>query len=297
MEKYIDQFLEYLEVERNYSQNTIDGYRRDLLDFNKFVWEMQNPQTSLNDLDHLKIRSYLVNLQDRQLARSSVLRKLSSLRSFFKYMCQRGILEVDPTAALASPKVSRKLPDFLDLSEVESLLSAPEGDNIIGIRDIAIMELLYSTGMRVGELLALNLSDLDRQNAIVKVRGKGKKERILPIGRSAMSALENYLARRDELNNNKSNNAVFLSERGNRIPDAKSIRRRIGKYARIAGIKKKVTPHTLRHTFATHMLNAGADLRYVQELLGHASLSTTQIYTHVTTDRLKQVYEKAHPRA
>ena len=175
------------------------------------------------------------------------------------------------------------------------MLSAPDTKTIVGLRDQAILELLYSTGMRVGELLALNLPDMDRQSALVKVRGKGKKERILPVGRTAMTALDNYLARRYELSSRPSQ-AIFLSQRGNR-PDAKSIRRRIEKYARDAGIKKNITPHTLRHTFATHMLNAGADLRSVQELLGHASLSTTQIYTHVTADRLKQVYEKAHPRA
>jgi integrase/recombinase XerC len=180
---------------------------------------------------------------------------------------------------------------------VEALLAAPDTGTIVGMRDRAILELLYSTGMRVGELLGLDLTDVDRQTAVVKVRGKGKKERLLPIGSAAMSALDNYLAYRHELGGGKSTQAIFLSRRGHRIPDAKSIRRRIEKYAQAAGIQKKITPHTLRHTFATHMLNAGADLRSVQELLGHASLSTTQIYTHVTADRLKRVYEEAHPRA
>jgi integrase/recombinase XerC len=198
---------------------------------------------------------------------------------------------------LATPKVQRKLPEFLELSEVESLLTAPDTNTAIGLRDRAILELLYSTGMRVGELLALDLSDLDRQNALVKVRGKGKKERILPVGGAALSSLDSYLARRHELKCGKPAQAIFLSQRGNRLPDAKSIQRRIEKYARAAGIREKITPHMLRHTFATHMLNAGADLRSIQELLGHASLSTTQIYTHVTADRLKRVYEKAHPRA
>lgn len=295
MEDYIDQFLTYLEVERNYSRNTVANYRVDLLDFKKFLIRLNDSQPSIGEIDHLAIRGYLGDLQERQLSRSTVLRKLSTLRSFFRYLARRGYLDTDPTSALATPKVRRKLPEFLELSEVEALLSAPDTKTIVGLRDQAILELLYSTGMRVGELLALNLPDMDRQNAIVKVRGKGKKERILPVGRTAMTALDNYLARRYELSSRPSQ-AIFLSQRGNR-PDAKSIRRRIEKYARDAGIKKKITPHTLRHTFATHMLNAGADLRSVQELLGHASLSTTQIYTHVTADRLKQVYEKAHPRA
>ena len=297
MEDYIDQFIAYIEVERNYSQNTVAGYRTDLLDFKKFLLEINDPLPSIGEIDHLTIRSFLANLQERQLARSSVLRKLSSIRSFFRYLCRHGHLEVDPTSALATPKARRKLPEFLEQSEVEALLAAPDTGTTIGLRDRAILELLYSTGMRVSELLALDLTDVDRQSALVKVRGKGKKERLLPIGSVAMSALDNYLAYRHELGGGKSTQAIFLSQLGNRIPDAKSIRRRMEKYAQIAGIRKKLTPHTLRHTFATHMLNAGADLRSVQELLGHASLSTTQIYTHVTADRLKRVYEETHPRA
>ena len=297
MEDHINQFISYIEIERNYSQNTTNSYRRDLLDFRQYLLSISDSLPPIDEIDHLTIRGYLANLQDRQLSRSTVLRRLSSLRSFFRYLCRRGQLDLDPTEALATPKVQRKLPDFLELSEVESLLLAPDTTTIIGLRDRAILELLYSTGMRVSELLALDLSDIEWQNAVVKVRGKGKKERILPIGKIALETLDNYLARRHELGADEDSQAIFISQRGNRIPDAKSIRRRIEKYAAVAGIQKKITPHTLRHTFATHMLNAGADLRSVQELLGHVSLSTTQIYTHVTADRLKQVYEKAHPRA
>jgi len=297
MEGHINQFISYIEIERNYSQNTTASYRADLLDFKQFLASLDDPLPPIDEIDHLTIRSYLANLQDRQLSRSTVLRRLSSLRSFFRYLCRRGHLSADPTEALATPKAQRKLPDFLELSEIEALLSVPDTTTVIGLRDQAILELLYSTGMRVSELLALDLSDVEWQNAVVKVRGKGKKERILPVGKMALVALENYLARRQEWLGGRTSQAIFLSQRGNRIPDAKSIRRRIEKYVAAAGIQKKITPHTLRHTFATHMLNAGADLRSVQELLGHASLSTTQIYTHVTADRLKQVYEKAHPRA
>jgi len=297
MENYIKQFITYLKVERNYSKHTVSSYDFDLSDFMKFLTDENGVSSSIEDVDHLTIRSYLANLQERQLSRSTVVRRLSSLRSFFKYLCRRGYLETDPTSALSSPKSQRKLPDFLEISEIDLLLSAPDTNDILGLRDQAILELLYSTGMRVSELLSLDLSDVDHGNDIVKVRGKGKKERIIPIGGLAMSSLNNYLERRNELAGEKSVQAIFLSERGNRIPDSKSIGRRITKYAQAVGIKKKITPHTFRHTFAAHLLNAGADLRSVQELLGHTNLVTTQIYTHVTADRLKKVYEKTHPRA
>lgn len=297
MQDYINQFVTYLKVERNYSQHTADGYRRDLSDFASFLKGDNNDLPNIEDIDHLMIRSYLANLQERQLARSTVIRRLSSIRSFYKYLCRRGYLETDPTSTLSSPKIKRKLPEFLEISEMEALLSAPDLSNVVGLRDKAILELLYSTGMRISELLSLDLPDIDRINAIVKVRGKGKKERIIPIGSHAINALNNYLEKRSEFTKGNSTQAVFLSERGSRIPDAKSIRRRIDRYAQAIGIRKKISPHTLRHTFATHLINAGADLRTVQEMLGHTNLATTQIYTHVTSDRLKKVYEKAHPRA
>ncbi|HGE72899.1 TPA: tyrosine recombinase XerC, partial [Candidatus Poribacteria bacterium] len=281
----------------NCSPHTIDNYNRDLMDFMKYLSDEFGNLPSIESIDHLMIRSYLANQQGRQLARTTIVRRLSSLRSFFKYLYKRGYLETDPTSAVSSPKIQRKLPDYLEISEIEALLSIPDKNDIIGLRDRAILELLYSTGMRVSEMLALDLSDIDRSNAIVKVRGKGKKERIIPIGSYAMSALNDYLKIRDKLKVKRSNQALFVSERGNRIPDSKSINRRISKYAKSAGIKKNVTAHTLRHTFATHLLNAGADLRSVQELLGHEKLATTQIYTHVSAERLKEVYEKAHPRA
>lgn len=294
---YVNQFINYLKIERNCSKHTIDSYNRDLADFTKYLSDEDGNLPSIGSIDHLTIRSYLANLQSRQLTRTTVVRRLSSLRSFFKYLCKRGYLDVDPTSAITSPKVQKKLPEYLEISEITALLDMPDKKDIVGLRDRAIMELLYSTGMRVSELLALNLSDIDYSNAIVKVRGKGKKERIIPIGSYAMSALKDYLKKRDKLRVKKSEQALFVSERGNRIPDAKSINRRISKYAKLAGLKKSVTAHTLRHTFATHLLNAGADLRSVQELLGHEKLATTQIYTHISADRLKEVYEKAHPRA
>ncbi len=297
MEEHINSFIEYLRIERNYSKNTIESYLIDISDFKDFLIEANGELPILDDIDYLTIRSYLAKLQGRQLARSTILRKLSSLRSFLKYLYRRGYVKIDPTSNLSSPKLQRKLPDFLELFEVELLLSAPDTNTNIGLRDLAIMELLYSTGMRIGELLALDLNDLDITNAIVKVRGKGRKERIIPVGKTAIDAIKRYLEVRQELASDKHSPALFLSERGNRLPGSASVRRRIEKYAKTAGIKKKITPHTLRHTFATHMLNAGADLRSVQEMLGHVNLSTTQIYTHLTAERLKKVYEKAHPRA
>lgn len=297
MEEHINSFIDYLRIERNCSKNTIDSYLMDISDFKDFLSDTSGKLPTLDDIDYLTIRSYLADLQGRQLARSTILRKLSSLRSFFKYLYRRGYVKADPTSNLSSPKLQRKLPDFLEIFEVELLLSAPNTNTTIGIRDLAIMELLYSTGMRVGELLSLDLNDLDITNAIVKVRGKGRKERIIPVGRTAIKAIKHYLEIRHELASDKHSPALFLSERGNRMPGSASVRRRIEKYAKEAGIKKKITPHTLRHTFATHMLNAGADLRSVQEMLGHVNLSTTQIYTHLTAERLKKVYEKAHPRA
>ncbi|MGB9596757.1 MAG: tyrosine recombinase XerC [Candidatus Poribacteria bacterium] len=294
---YVNQFINYLKIERNCSPHTVDNYNRDLVDFMKYLSNESGNLSSIEDIDHLTIRSYLANLQSRQLARTTIVRRLSSLRSFFKYLCKRGYLEIDPTSAISSPKVQKKLPEYLEISEITALLDMPDKKDIIGLRDRAILELLYSTGMRVSEMLALDLSDIDHSNAIVKVRGKGKKERIIPIGSYAMSALKDYLKRRNDLKVKRSNQALFISEKGNRIPDAKSINRRISKYAKLAGLKKNVTAHTLRHTFATHLLNAGADLRSVQELLGHEKLATTQIYTHISADRLKEVYEKTHPRA
>ncbi len=297
MLNYVNQFINYLKIERNCSTHTIDSYSRDLTDFLKHISDENGNLPSIEHIDHLTIRGYLANLQSRQLTRTTIVRKLSSLRSFFRYLCKRGYLDINPTSAVSSPKVQRKLPDYLEISEIEALLDMPDKNNIIGLRDRAILELLYSTGMRVSEMLALDLSDIDYSNSIVKVRGKGKKERIIPIGSYAMSALKDYLKRRKELIVKKSEQALFISERGNRIPDAKSVNRRISKYAKLADIKKNVTAHTLRHTFATHLLNAGADLRSVQELLGHEKLATTQIYTHISADRLKEVYEKTHPRA
>ncbi len=287
----VGEFIQYLGEERNYSEHTVKAYATDLNGFMQFLGNIESP----DDVDHLAIRGYLSHLQQDGIQRSTVLRKLSTLRSFYKYLRARGYVQTDPTLPVATPRDEKRLPQFLEVPEVEALLNAPDVSTLLGLRDRAILELMYSTGMRVGELVALDVDLLDAQEALIRVEGKGKKERLVPVGRMAMEALRSYLARRDEWLRSPES-ALFLSEYGTRLT-ARSIHKRIVKYVALAGIKKHVSAHTLRHSFATHLLNAGADLRVVQELLGHASLSTTQIYTHVTTERLKQVYDKAHPRA
>lgn len=287
----ITEFARYLEVERNYSRHTLKAYVTDLERFALFVSDIDAP----DQVDHLSIRSYLSQLQQEGVRRSTVLRKLSSLRSFYKYLRARGYVQADPTLAVGTPREEKRLPQFLELDEVEALLNAPDTSNLVGLRDRAILELLYSTGMRISELVALDVEMLDAEDTILRIEGKGKKERLVPIGGVAMEALEAYLARRNEwVRTNEQ--GLFLSEIGTRLTP-RGIHKRIVRYVQMAGITKHVSAHTLRHSFATHMLNAGADLRVVQELLGHASLSTTQIYTHITTERLKKVYDKAHPRA
>lgn len=297
MEELINSFIKYLLVERGYSENTAESYKADLVEFLKFCREEKDGIPSVGEVNHAFVRAYISDMQRRGCSRSTVARRLSSLRSFFRYLRRRGVVESDPTALVSSPKMQKKLPEFLELTEIEALLSVIDTSKIIGLRDVAIIELLYSTGMRIGELLALDIDDIDIENSVVKVKGKGKRERIIPIGNPAMIALKNYLLVRDKISTKTQSNAVFLNERRMRISDSTTIKRRIKKYASLANIRKNITPHTFRHTFATHMLNAGADLRSVQELLGHAKLSTTQIYTHVTADRLRKVYESAHPRA
>lgn len=295
MEGYVERFLRYLELERNYSPNTLRGYRSDLEGFERYIRE--SGVESLLDADHLTIRGYLAKLQLDGLSRATVQRKLASLKTFYRFLHRMGFLEINPTATVSSPKVERRLPEFLTVEEVDRLLSAPRGDRPIEIRDKAMLELIYSTGIRISELLAIDLWDIDLTEMVVRVKGKGRKERIVPFGEVAKEALERYLEVRDDLAPGGSNDsALFLSDWGRRMTP-RNFRERLRIYAERAGIKKRISPHILRHSFATHMLEAGADLRVVQEMLGHSNLSTTQIYTHVTAERLKQVYGKFHPRA
>ncbi len=298
MEDYIKKFMNYLGIERNLSPHTLKNYQGDLRQFSRFL----KPGSTLNQIDYLTIREYLAHLQGVGVSRRTVNRKLSCLRSFFKFLCREGYLSSDPTAGIRSPRLDKKLPKFLDLNQVTKLVEAPSEDEVLGLRDRAILETLYSTGMRVSELVSLNAGRIDFIGGALKVMGKGRKERLTPIGEKALQAIRKYLEKRPQLllrrkrDISKDKDALFLNNWGGRLTRI-SIRRIVSKYIKKISSELNISPHSLRHTFATHLLDAGADLRHVQELLGHVNLSTTQIYTHVTTQRLKTIYDRAHPRA
>ncbi len=288
MDRYIEKFIRYLEIEKNYSKYTILNYKLDLEGFKKFLGD-----SALEKVDYLALRKYLALLKEKNLKNRSISRQLSTLRSFFKFLVREGLLKSNPIISLSSPKQEKLLPLFLTEEEVTKLIAAVELKGERDYRDRAVIETFYSTGIRVSELVGLNIEDIDFIGAVIKVLGKGKKERIVPIGDQALSTIRDYLERRKK---QQEAGALFLNKNGKRITD-RGIRNVIGKYIRLASLKHGVSCHTLRHSFATHLLNRGADLRSVQELLGHVNLSTTQIYTHLTTEKLKQVYDKAHPRA
>lgn len=290
IERYIEKFIRYLEIERNASKHTIINYSIDLNSLKDFAGE-----TPVEKIDYVMLRRYLVILKEKNLSKVSVARKIASIRSFFKFLCREGIVKTNPATSLSTPKRDKYLPKFLDEADVVKLIESPEGEGEAASRDRAILETLYSTGIRVSELVGLNINNIDQIGGVVKVYGKGKKERIVPIGERALQAIRQYLRKR-RYKESDEDKALLLNKSGGRITD-RSIRRIINKHIVKTSIKEKISPHTLRHSFATHLLNHGADLRSVQELLGHANLSTTQIYTHVTTERLKSAYEKAHPRA
>lgn len=290
MLRYIDKFINYLKIEKNASGHTVLNYSIDLKDFASFLGE-----SSVESVSYLFLRKYLAHMKEKNYSKRTVARKLASLRSFFKFLYREGYIKTNPSSGILTPKLDKKLPIFLDQDEVSKLIEAPDEKDLSGLRDRALMETLYSTGIRVSELVGMNLSEIDFISGVIKVFGKGKKERLAPIGDKALRAIRNYLDKRGigKLNDKK---AVFLNKDGGRLTD-RSVRRVIEKYIKRVSLREGVSPHTLRHSFATHLLNRGADLRSVQELLGHMNLSTTQIYTHVTTQRLKEVYDKAHPRA
>jgi integrase/recombinase XerC len=292
MSKNVEDFLGFLATEKGASEHTVKNYGIDLREFGKFITDKD-----FKDLTYLDIRSFLAFLKTRDYSKSSISRKLACLRSFFKYLVRENILTQNPAAGIATPKKEKKLPSFMNPDEITKLLEAPSRNNWEERRDKAILEMLYSSGLRVSELAGLNHDDLDFFQGLVRVRGKGKKERIVPVGQTALNVLRAYLdmkAPREAANAIKK--PLFISRIGSRLTD-RSVRRMILKYVKRTGLGKEISPHTFRHSFATHMLDRGADLRSVQELLGHANLSTTQIYTHVTTQRLKDAYAAAHPRA
>ncbi|HHT9140429.1 MAG TPA: tyrosine recombinase XerC [Candidatus Tripitaka californicus] len=302
MQKYLDKFMRRLEHGTNCSSHTLRAYRKDLLQHLEFLRELgcDGPK----QVTPLNLRKFLVQLRGKDYKATTLSRKLASLRSFYKFLFREGIVGTNPATVLRSPKRYKTLPKFLSLQEVESILSAIDEDSPNGHRDRAILETLYSTGIRVSELVGLDVADIDMFSELVKVRGKGKKERIVPIGGHALEAVKVYLATSSrgqgtgdrEQGAGAQNKALFLNKTGGRLT-TRSVARILEKYMRLSGIRQRPSPHTLRHSFATHLLDRGADLRAVQEMLGHASLSSTQIYTHVTTERLRQVYRLAHPRA
>lgn len=297
MDHFFDRFLEHLENERNVSEHTLRAYSSDLRQFHEFLAGGED-EIEPSIVTHLMLRHFLAHLREAGTSKSSINRKVSSLRSFYRYLVREGHCSSNPVEALKSPKRERKLPTFLDDSEILELLNAPDSKSLKGKRDWAILETLYSTGMRVSELVGLNCNDVDVRGETILARGKGKKERLAPVGRFALAAIQEYLKARNapEAQPIKDSEALFLNRFGTRLT-SRSVARMLEKYILKCGLSAKVSPHTLRHTFATHLLNNGADLRSVQELLGHSSLASTQVYTHVTTDRLRRLYDEAHPRA
>ena len=296
MKNEIGDFLDYLSYERNVSINTVGAYRNDLESFTTFLCNdyltMARDLIDLRRVDHLTIRAYLAHLARRKLRRSSIARHLSALRSFFKYLMREELVEANPARGVATPKREKHLPSVLQTSDVAVLLEAPDLSTPLGIRDRAWLELLYASGLRISELVGIDIDDLQVRARLVKVRGKGAKERIVPFGTKAQEAIRAYL----QVRNAPEQDALFVNYHGERIT-TRSVRRLFNGYVRDASLRAGVSPHTLRHSFATHLLNAGADLRAIQELLGHASLSTTQKYTHLNDWQLIEVYKKAHPRA
>ena len=295
MQEVFNKYINYLEAERNASRYTVRNYTHDLLDFFSYLKGIEI--SSLSEVDKQILRGYLSRLVKDGFAKVSISRKLSAIRSFYRYLLREKLVATSPVAQTSSPKLDKRLPDFLTPVETVRLLEASDLATPQGLRDRALMELLYASGLRVSELVSLDLGQINLNTGEIRVWGKGAKERVVLMGKPAALALNAYLSQgRPQLLGKKKNNALLINRDGGRLT-GRSIQRTLTKYARVAGIKKRVHPHMLRHTFATHLLDGGADLRVVQELLGHANLVSTQIYTHVTKSQAKKVYLSAHPLA
>lgn len=292
MKEFIDKFIRYLQIERGVSPHTLRAYRKDLEIFSEFV------KTTPERIDPIDVRGFIAEQISSGLSKTSAGRRLASVRSFFKFLHREGYIKSNPARVISTPKKPKMLPKFLTVDDVFNLVEKPEGVGFIVVRDRAILELLYSSGIRVSELCNLDVGDINLREGLIKVRGKGKKERIVPMGAKAIEAIKTYMVERMLLEKKleKKKEALFLNRSGSRLTD-RSIRRIVVKYARMILINTRIGPHTLRHTFATHLLQSGADLRTIQELLGHSSLSTTQKYTHLDITHLVDVYDKAHPLA
>jgi integrase/recombinase XerC len=293
-------FLEDLEHRRGVSAHTIKSYRADLDQFTRFLvdeWGMDPNKLTPKDVDVLTLRGFLAHLHGKGTARSSIARKLAALRTFFRFLTREGRLEKNPARLISTPRQEKKIPGRLEEKEVEKLLDCPDTSDPLGRRDQAILELFYATGLRVGELVGLDRSSVERDAQLVRAKGKGRKERLVPYGEPAAEALDRYLRDRRQLaKRGPGTDALFLNARGQRLT-VRSVHRLVRKYLRQAALRSGLSPHSLRHAFATHLLERGADLRSIQELLGHSSLSTTQKYTHLSTAKLLKVYEKSHPKA
>lgn len=295
MDRALQQYLFYLQAERNASPHTILNYRRDIEQFAAFCREQD--VSAWCDVDRVMLRKWLTWLGNQGFVRASIARKVTEVRSFYRFMIREHILDFNPLLAVSAPKVPRRLPNFLNHDQIEALLNSPDSGTPQGLRDRAILELLYASGMRLSEIAGLSLSNVNLETREIRVWGKGAKERMVLMGRPAAEALRAYLsAGRPRLLKSKETPALFLNKSGGRL-SVRSIDEMLLRYSHQAGLPDKVTPHVLRHTFATHMLEGGADLRVVQELLGHSRLATTQVYTHITQSQARKVYFDAHPRA
>ncbi len=298
MHDAIDGFLRYLKIERNASEYTLKSYSEDFRSLFDYLQDRCGGADSVAQLDIANLRGYVAYLHECQYAKATIARRLACLRSFLRYCQREGFVASNPAKALRTPRAGRKLPHFLTTEQIAQLLEAPPANDAEGLRDRAMLETMYSAGLRVAELVGLNIDHWDRDANVIRVYGKGKKERIAPIGRYASKALLRWLEARRPADNAGPDDraAVFLNRFGTRLT-TRSVGRMIEKYLKETGLDRQTSPHTLRHTFATHLLDGGADLRAVQEMLGHKSLTTTQIYTHVSTQRLRDTYENAHPHA
>ncbi|MBN2516068.1 MAG: tyrosine recombinase XerC [Deltaproteobacteria bacterium] len=305
MENAIRAFSNHIEIERNLSPHTKRSYVNDVKQFQQFllgngISVRKGGNDKHIDVDQMTIRAFLAFLYRKKIKKVTISRKIASLRAFFKYLLREGSVKNNPAELIQVPKIDKYLPTFLSVDEVFSLVGTTFKSDIFGLRDKAMIELFYSSGVRVGELTGLNIDDIDWGSGLIKIRGKGKKERIVPMGGPAEEALKKYMGKRDELfkkkRNNEDDDALFLNRFGTRM-STRSVGRLLDKYVLSSGINKKIGPHALRHTFATHLMDGGADLRVIQELLGHESLSTTQKYTSVSVGKLLEIYDRAHPKA
>lgn len=298
MYNLVDHFINFLKVQKNFSHHTIEAYQKDLfegIDFFSTVLNVCDEKLHPSQIDSRLFRNFLSHMQERNLQRSTIARRLAAWRTFFRFLYREGLVQTNPLLRMANPKQEKRLPKFLYQDEAKELVESP-GNTPLGVRDRSLLELLYATGIRVSELVALDLYHLDLSRGYLRVWGKGSKERLVPIHDRAVAALKRYLTEARPKLAQPDCPAVFVNYKGSRLSD-RGVRKLIDKYCQQLGLTKNISPHVIRHSFATHLLDNGADLRSVQELLGHVSLSTTQIYTHVTKQKLKKIYHLSHPRA